>query len=146
MSLKRNFGTSKEAITEGIWIDICENDDGSTARIRIKRMNQQNRKYQKEMANHRKAFNDDHFSEKKIGLAESSMIDVLINTVIVDWENMQVEEVPESAPPGSKPTCLEFSKANARKILNEFPDLLDLITNEATDLRNFQSEGNEVKN
>jgi len=74
MSLKKKFGTDKEAIENGSWIEICENSDGSVCRIRIKRMNQQNVRFHKEIANHRNAFTSNHDSAKK-DLANASFND-----------------------------------------------------------------------
>lgn len=148
MSLRKKFGTNKKSVEEGAWIDIVENDDGTVCRFRIKRMNQQNPKFQKELANHRKAFEGDYYSEKKINQMTASMIEVLIGTVIVDWENMENWKVdPESETAGfPQDKYLPFTPQNVRDTLTEFPDLLDLITAESQDITNFQGKEDEAKN
>jgi len=151
MSLKKKFGTDKSAIEEGVWIDIVENEDGTTGRIRIKRMNQQTPSFQKQLANHRKAFESDHFSAAKLTQMQASMIEVLTNTIIVGWENIEdwrVDSDPTSYdfPTGNSPKYMDFTPANVRAALTEFPDLTDLITQEATDISNFKTKVAEAKN
>lgn len=144
MSLKKKFGTNKTDVEQGAWVDICENDDGSTCRIRVKRMNQQNPKFQKEIANHRNAFSGDFFTANKVTQMTASMIEVLISTVIVGWENVQDWTV--ETQPGEPAVFLPFTPDNVRKVLVEFPDLLDLVTAQATDITTFQHKEEEAKN
>lgn len=143
MSLRKKFGTSSTAVEEGAWIDVCENEDGTTARLRIKRMNQQNPKYLKEIANHRRAFEGDSYSAKKLSQMQASMIEVLISTVITGWEYMEDWRLQEDGSPPVK-KYMDFNPSNLRETLIEFPDLLDLITSEASNIRTFQ--GDELKN
>ena len=152
MSLRKKFGTSKGSITEGAWIDLLENEDGTTCRLRIKRMNQQNPRYQKELANHRNAFTGDHYSEKKINQMQASMIEVLVSTIIVDWDNFENWMGEEVTASGGFPSTngegkyLAFTPENVRRTLIEFPDLLDLVTAEASDIANFQQKEDDAKN
>ena len=151
MSLKKKFGTDKSAIEEGAWIDIIENEDGTTGRIRIKRMNQQTPAFQKQLANHRKAFESDHFSATKLNQMQASMIEVLINSIIVGWENIEdwrvdLDPTSDDFPTVSSAKYMEFTPSNVRDALTEFPDLTDLITQEATDISNFKTRATEAKN
>ena len=154
MSLRNKFGTNKDVIEQGAWIDICENEDGTVCRLRVKRMNQQNPKFQKEMANHRNAFQGDHFSAKKIDQVQASMIEVVSSSIIVDWEFMDGDgvrgvttaPVPEGFPEAKPDRYLPFTRENVRLVLLEFPDLLDLITAQASDISNFQAKEADTKN
>jgi len=149
--LLAKFGTNEKAIQEGAWIELLENEDGSTCRIRIKRMNQQNTNFAKQIANHRNAFQTNHVSEKKLSQMQASMIEVLIDTVIVDWDNFEnwldspEEKSTEGFPGSEKPKYLPFTKDNVRKTLQEMPDLVDFITEQATEITNFQ-KGEDEKN
>jgi len=140
--LRKNFGTNRSAVEEGAWIELFENPDGTTCRIRVKRMHTQNAKYTKELANHRDAFNGLKYSEKSIGQMTASMIEVLISTVIVDWENFEDWTQPETTDgfPTSDPSYLEFTQDNLRKTLIEFPDLVDVITEQAQSRKTFQGD------
>lgn len=142
MSLRKRFGTSQDAIEKGAWIEVMENEDGSTMRIRVMRMNQQTPAFQKQMANHRKAFETDHFSGKMVEQAQASMIEILVDTIIVGWENVEdwtAEPPAEGFPPPEGMKFLEFNKTNVRKTLIEFPDLVDLIVREAQDRSTFST-------
>lgn len=143
MSLKKRFGTSKEAIEKGAWIDIVENEDETMCRIRILRMNQQNPAFVRHMANHRKAFSSEVFSATKLSQAEASMIEVLVDTVITDWENVVDWRETEASFP-SPDKYLEFTKDNVRAMLIDFPDLTELLIKEADNIANFQET--EAKN
>jgi hypothetical protein len=151
MSLKKAFGTNKQSIEEGVWVELCENEDGTTCRLRIKRMGQQTPEFMKQIANHRKAFSADHFSAAKIDQQQASMIRVIAKTIIVGWENVEdwrVSEETDSFPGSetSRPKYMEYTSENAEIMLIEFPDLLELITEQATDLETFQDKDIEIKN
>lgn len=152
MSLRKKFGTDANAIENGVWLDVCENDDGSTGQIRIKRMNGQNTQFQKQLANHRKAFagGGNHLSERKLSQMENSMIGVITDTIIVGLKNIPDWRVEQTNKASTEefPTplvMLEFNKSNVRAMLEEFPDLADLITEEAQNLANFQSADREAE-
>lgn len=147
-SLRSKFGTSKEAISEGAWIDVVENLDGSMAQLKIKRTNQQNVKFQKQMANHRKAFQGEVFSENRISQALASTIQIIAETVIVDWRNIEeweetIEPLTEGFPDETR--HVPYTKENVLRLMSEFPDLVDLVLARADDIQTFQKE-TEVKN
>jgi len=88
-------------------------------------------------------------AQKKISQMQASMIEVLISTVIVGWENVERWETVEEGVEGfPQSKFLEYNAKNVRAALVEFPDLLDLITAQATDITTFQEKvkEEEVKN
>lgn len=146
MSLRKRFGTSKSLVEEGAWMEITENEDGTLCRLRVKRTNQQNTAFQKQLANHRKAYETDFYSERKIDQAQASMIEILAETVIVGWENVEDWETPApTGPVQPPPVKLPYNKDNARRMLREFPDLANLVMEFAQDLTNYQKK-EEIKN
>lgn len=134
MSLKSKFGTVKGAETEGVWIDILTNDDGSVCRFKIRRSGRLNKEYGKSLEKatkpYRKMSDDiDPATDYKIWRK------VICESIVTDWENVQIEEGIN----------LEFSLVNLDKVLTDLPDLQDLIREKAADIETFQGEQQEAE-
>lgn len=148
MGLKEKFGTNSKLIDEGAWLELAENDDGSICRLRIKRGSTQNIDFIKRMANHRKAFANIIYSSRGIEQAKASVIEILIATIIVGWENVAFEDADASDDEireEGKPKYLPFTPDNVRKVLIDLPDLVDFILEQSQDIKTFQKDG-ELKN
>lgn len=137
MSLKASFGTNQKAEREGAWLEVCSNTDGSVTRIKIARAGRRNKAYtkamEKETRPYRAILNDlDAKTDDKITNT------VLVNAIILDWENMQVEEGVN----------MPFTKENALQVLTQFPDLADLVNRKAWEAETFRAEQleDEAKN
>jgi hypothetical protein len=142
MSLKQLFGTNKTAEIEGVWIDITDNEDGSKCRMKLSRMGTSNRKFTQQMARRSKKSRGTAVDNMNVAKLQKEMIEVFASTILVDWENVVDWRATEDE---SKPVFLEYSKDNAIWLLNELPDLFDVLTSEAMNITNFQVEANEAE-
>lgn len=134
MSLKSKFGTVKKAETEGAWVDVLRNEDGSMCRVKIRRSGRRNKDYAKSFEKHTKPYRRildslDPEIDAKIMRA------VAVESIITDWENVQLEEGVN----------LPFNVANVDKVLSELPDLQDFILSKASEIETFQEEAIQVE-
>lgn len=137
MSLKNSFATNKQSETAGVWIDICENVDGTTARMRIARAGRRNKAYMKAMEKATKPYRAilDELDSKTDDRITAT---VLAETIVLGWENIQEEDGVN----------LPYTKENALRILTDLPDLADLVNKKAWDITTFRDTEvkDEVKN
>lgn len=129
MSLQKSFAINKAAETEGTWIDICANEDGTVARFKIARASRRNKRYTKAMEKATKPFRA-ILSDLDTKTDDAITAKVLAETILLDWEHVQ-------DAPGSE---IPFSQENALKVLMEYPDLADLVNNKAWQLETFREE------
>ena len=91
MSLKSKFGTVKNAETEGAWVDVMQNEDGSMCRVKLRRSGRRNKDYTKSFDKHTKPYrrildNLDPEIDAKVMRA------VIVDSIVTEWENVQLEE------------------------------------------------------
>ena len=134
MSLKSKFGTVKNAETEGAWVDVMQNEDGSMCRVKLRRSGRRNKDYTKAFDKHTKPYrrildNLDPEIDAKV------MRSVIVDSIITEWENVQIEEGVN----------LPFNTANVENVLSELPDLQDFILRKAGEIETFQEEALEVE-
>ena len=137
MSLKSKFGTVKNAETEGAWVDVMQNEDGSMCRVKLRRSGRRNKDYTKAFDKHTKPYrrildNLDPEIDAKVMRA------VIVDSIVTEWENVQLEEGVN----------LPFNTANVDKVLSELPDLQDFILRKAGEIETFQDQAleDEAKN
>lgn len=123
MSLKSKFGTVKNAETEGAWVDVMQNEDGSMCRVKLRRSGRRNKDYTKAFDKHTKPYrrildNLDPEIDAKVMRA------VIVDSIITEWENVQLEEGVN----------LPFNVANVEKVLSELPDLQDFVLRKAGEI------------
>ena len=141
MSLRSQFGSDKSKEQQGVWIDICENDDGTQCRMKIGRMSITNKKFARETAKRAKKYRgrmDSIPLEKQL----KDNIEVFVDTTLFGWEN--VVDYRQTVDEGKPLPQLPFTRDNAIWLLNDLPSLFDLITTEASEISNFQTN-NEVE-
>lgn len=134
MSLKSKFGTVKDAETEGAWVDVMQNEDGSMCRVKLRRSGRRNKDYTKAFDKHTKPYrrildNLDPEIDAKI------MRSVIVDSIITEWENIQLEEGIN----------LPFNTANVEDVLSELPDLQDFILRKAGEIETFQDQALEAE-
>ena len=134
MSLKSKFGTVKNAETEGAWVDVMQNEDGSMCRVKMRRSGRRNKDYTKAFDKHTKPYrrildNLDPEIDAKVMRA------VIVDSIVTEWENVQLEE-------GAN---LPFNTANVEKVLSELPDLQDFVLRKAGEIETFQEQALEAE-
>ena len=134
MSLKSKFGTVKNAETEGAWVDVMQNEDGSMCRVKMRRSGRRNKDYTKAFDKHTKPYrrildNLDPEIDAKV------MRSVIVDSIITEWENVQIEEGVN----------LPFNTANVENVLSELPDLQDFVLRKASEIETFQEQALEAE-
>ena len=134
MSLKSKFGTVKNAETEGAWVDVMQNEDGSMCRVKLRRSGRRNKDYTKSFDKHTKPYrrildNLDPEIDAKV------MRSVIVDSIVTEWENVQLEEGVN----------LPFNTANVENVLSELPDLQDFILRKAGEIETFQEQALEAE-
>lgn len=134
MSLKSKFGTVKNAETEGAWVDVMQNEDGSMCRVKLRRSGRRNKDYTKSFDKHTKPYrrildNLDPEIDAKVMRA------VIVDSIVTEWENVQLEEGVN----------LPFNTANVENVLSELPDLQDFVLRKAGEIETFQDQALEAE-
>ena len=134
MSLKSKFGTVKNAETEGAWVDVMQNEDGSMCRVKLRRSGRRNKDYTKAFDKHTKPYrrildNLDPEIDAKVMRA------VIVDSIVTEWENVQLEEGVN----------LPFNTANVENVLSELPDLQDFVLRKAGEIETFQDQALEAE-
>ena len=124
--IRKLYGTDENKEKEGIWQDM-----GDGIRIRIARIGNPNyqKLFQRLSKPHRKAIRRGTLKED---VAEALMIECMAETIVLDWEGIELD--------GKK---LPYSKENAVMILTEFKDLREYINDFANEMEAYMQEQNE---
>ena len=134
MSLYGLFKTNSNLEINGIWIEY-----GKETRIKIARAGGQNKQYlaaaTKMNTEYKHQIANDLLEEE---LAEKLLMDVFVDTVILDWEGVTDEQE----------NLLEFTPDNVRQVMNDLPDLFQDLRRMAGTLSLFREEiiADESKN
>ena len=139
MSIYKELETNKNKESGGIWIPICENDDGSECRVKIKRLKASSKEYARLVAKKQRNKRGIGNRNRKIDEALEIHREVFFELCLVTWEN--VLDINNKKIP--------FTKENVLKVLEELPEFFELLQNEASDINNFKDavsdEQNEVE-
>ena len=118
--IRKLYGTNENKEIEGIWQDM-----GDGIRMRIARIG--NPKYQKMFQRiskpHRKAIRRGTLKED---VAEKLMIECTAETILLDWEGIELDG-----------QSLPYSKENAIKILTDFKDLKEYVNDFANEMEAY---------
>lgn len=139
MSLFKQFATNKEAEQDGIWVEYGPNDDGTIPGFKIARAGKSNKKWAKAVERatkpHRRAMQLETLDN---AVAEKLMQGVFIESILIDWRNVQGKD--------GKP--LQLSKQNATDLFDALPELYDDLNDKANKVAIFREEAleNEAKN
>lgn len=125
-SLNKLFGTDKTAEIEGIWVDYPNG-----VSMKIARMGGANTEYSRYLTNQLKPYK---FQIDRGTLSEDKSREILLEVfaryVLKDWKGVTDE----------KGRPIEYSVEAAKKVLAEYPELLNELQTLASDYRRFARE------
>ncbi len=134
MSLYNQFATDKQAEVDGVWVEYGANEDGTIPAFKISRMSKANKKYTKALEKatrpHRRAIELETMNND---LAERLFMEVFVDTVLLDWKNIQGRDGSE----------IKLSKDEAMKLFVELPELYDDLQEKAKKASLFREEALE---
>lgn len=142
MSLKSQFKTDTTAARDGVWINYSPNSDGTVPGFRLARMSKQNKRYTAKMRDATKAHEGDdglvNFDNIPEAEAEALLLDVFVDTVLLEWRNVQPED---------DGVVLEYSKENATKLLgsDDWADLYGDLSTKARKAATFRQKALEAQ-
>lgn len=113
-TLYRKFKTDPEAEREGQWVTIDTTEDGRPIRFRIRSADSDKvRKVANDLAKKNRGKFIAAGSQLTPELEDSTTIEILVQGIVVTWENVDAED-------GS---LLPYSKENARKLFTDLREL-----------------------
>lgn len=125
-NLNKLFGTDRAAEIEGIWVDYPNG-----VSMKIARMGGANTEYARYLTNQLKPYkfqlDRGTLSEEK---SKEILLDVFARYVLKDWSGVTDE----------KGQPIEYCVEAARKVLAEYPELLNELQTLASDYRRFAQE------
>lgn len=152
MSLKKAFGTNQSKENEGTWIDVTVNEDGTTCSVKLARMNQRNKEFQKRIAAIQKTRRNKTIRNSPNIVTPDDRklaVDAFVGSVLLDWRDVvdyRVEFCGKDKD--GVEVKMPFNEENAKFVLTDIPDFFDLLSDEATKIENFQDQvdGEALKN
>ena len=130
MGAYKDFKTSKKVEMEGVWLDYGD------YKILIARAGGGNKAYDRCLENKTKPYRKVIQNEiMPIDRQEQILMEVYIETVILDWEGMTDEKDKE----------LKFTKDNVRKVLTDLPELWRDILQQSTKTALFRENIREAE-
>lgn len=139
MSIFDDFQTNPKAETEGVWVEYSENKDGTLCAFKVSRMSKANKKYTKALERATKPVRRQiDLKTLKDEKAEDIFLQVFVDTVLLDWKNVQTRSGDE----------IPFSREKALEVMKALPDLYDDLQEKAKEMELFRQEAleEEAKN
>lgn len=125
--IKKEFGTDTQKEIEGVWID----DFGEGLKIKIARIG--NPEYQKLFNRiskpHRKAIRRGTLKDET---AEKLLIQAMAKGIVLDWKGLSEDGVE-----------IPYSYENALRLLTDYKDFREQVTEVATEIEAFRTEDEE---
>lgn len=127
MELGKEFKTNKELEEGGVWVDI---GDGGSLKVA--------RAGNKKALAHSRLVAKPHMAQITYGklsdeVATELAVEVLAECILLDWKGMTE---------GGKP--LPYSKESAIRMLRDYPDFRDMVSQIANERKTFQREVEEA--
>jgi len=124
--IKKLFGTNKESEIEGIWNDMGDGIEVLVARIG-------NPEYQKAFQAiskpHRRAIRRGTLNDE---VAEKLLVKAMAKTILLDWKGIEEDGAP-----------IPYSYENAMRILMEYKDFRDYVSDIANEMEGYKDEEDE---
>ncbi len=123
LDLKKEYAVDKNKEIDGVWQDF-----GSGARMKIARIGnpEYQKVFQKISKPHRKSIRRGTLADD---VAEKLLVEAMADSILLDWDG--VEEGGQVLP---------YNKENAMRILLEYKDLRDQVTEIANEMESFRAE------
>lgn len=131
MSIFNDFETDRKAETEGVWVEYSENKDGTVCAFKVSRMAKSNKKYAKALERATKPVRRQiELKTLKDEKAEDLFLQVFVETILLDWKNVQTRDGSE----------IPFTKEKALEVMTALPDLYDDLQEKAKEMSLFRQE------
>lgn len=131
MSLFKQFSSSKQKASTGVWVEYSPNEDGTIPAFLIARAHKFNKRYATALAAatqpHRRALATETLDNKT---AEKVMLQVFLDAILLDWRNVYDEA---GAP-------MVYSRASAESLLTKLPELYDDLDTQSKSLALYREE------
>lgn len=131
----RDFKTNKNKLSDGIWIELPANKDGSIPRVKVRAAGDFNPEYEKLQAKKvKKVIKVLSFNNPAADKARDAIVkEMTIEYVFADWEHMQPDDDGRE---------LEFNHQNVSNIVNddEWKGFVNYVVGEASTLEKFNHE------
>lgn len=138
MSLYKKFKTNTDTETQGIEIALvgAENSDGSVPTFMISRMGGSNKAYSKALERGTKPFR----RQNQMGMLSEDVLRPIVRkafceTVLKGWRNV----LDENDNP------ISYSSQAALKLMEDLPDVYEILQQEAMDISNFRDKAVETE-
>lgn len=140
MSLKALFKTDSKKEKEGIWIPLPQGEGEPDARFLVAVMGPSNKAYVAETNALLKKYK---YALKTMPESKQRelAIEVFAKTILLDWENVQ-EYREDKLAMGEK--LMAFNLENAKFLLEDLPQVHELLGKEASEFSNFVTGTIEV--
>ena len=123
MDLKKTFGFNHESAIGGVWVDL-----GQDTHIKVAKLG--TNKYQLALMKYTRA----HQAKIRVGRldpesAAEITANTLADTILLDWKGVVEDDTP-----------VLYSRANAYRIMKDYPDFRALVEQHAQDPEVFQDQ------
>lgn len=137
MSLKKVFKTDPSKEKSGVWISVSQGEGSPDCEFLVAPMGPSNKKYTAALQASQKKYRHTFKTMSSQKLNEI-FVEVFVDTVLLDWNNVEEYRMEQSAK------TMEFNKDNAKFLLTDLPQVLELLSKEAADFSNFVEVQTEV--
>lgn len=137
MSLKKVFKADPIKEKAGVWISVSQGEGSPDCEFLVAPTGPSNKKYTAALQASQKKYKHTFKTMSSQRLNEI-FVEVFVDTVLLDWKN--VEEYRDDQPKG----LMAFNKENAKFLLTDLPEVLELLSREAGDFSNFVANQTEV--
>jgi hypothetical protein len=138
-SIYEMFATDKNLEKTGVWLAF--GPDGKYGRFHIARAGGANTRYAKALEAKtrpiRKSIETGTLDNDE---GEAMMLDLYVETVILGWENVRARPTAEQQLNNEPGDLIPYSRAAAKKLMQEVPDLMVEIRGYATNFTNFRGK------
>jgi hypothetical protein len=143
MGIRNNYATDRNAEIEGVEIPVDTNEhNGQPIVFVLSRMGQTNKAYTKALEErtrpHQAAIQAETLDNE---LGARILREVFVDTCLKTWRNLPKSEL--TGDPKDKGD-LEFTRENALKLFEEFPDFYTVVETAAKKASNFREAAKKV--
>lgn len=131
MSLYNTFKTDRNLETSGVWLNYGPNSKGGDQRIKVARAGGANKSFQKALTTKMRPFRRQlETGTMDVAVADTLMLDVYAETVVLGWENIEDQDGNE----------LPFSVENVKQLFADLPDLAADVRSQAQEIAIFRAD------